>query len=100
MRVRYQALALVVVLLGLTAASGCASKTTVGPVFTGPKSFTADVTSGKVASVEAGTSSQTLSVELTDGSSYIVPYTDMATVDKLLREHPNVSYSVDGKVRQ
>jgi hypothetical protein len=100
MRMRYQGLALVVVLLMLAAASGCATENTAGPVFSGPKSFTTDVTSGKVASVKAESSTQTLAVELTDGSSYTAAYTDLATVDKLLGEHPNVSYSVDGKVRQ
>jgi hypothetical protein len=100
MRMRYRGFALAVVLLVLAAASGCATETTVGPVFSGPESFTADVTSGKVASVEADTSSQTLAVELTDGSSYIAAYPDLAMVDTLLDEHPSVSYSVDGKVRQ
>ncbi len=100
MKVRYRSLALLMVLLVLAAASGCATKTTAGPVFSGPKSFTADVTSGKVASVKADTSLQTLAVELSDGTSYTTAYTDLATVDKLLGEHPNVSYSVDGEVRQ
>ena len=100
MRWRHRGLALVVVLLVLAAASGCAGKTTESHVFSGAKSFTTDVTGGKVASVKADTSSQTLAVELMDGSSYTVAYPDLAAVDKLLGEHANVSYSVDGKVRQ
>lgn len=55
---------------------------------------------GEVASVQATTSDQVLSVELTDGSSYTVPYLDLKTVDQMLAERPGVSYTVDGKVRQ
>jgi hypothetical protein len=101
MRMRYLGLALAALLLMLAAVSACSSTTTsAGPVFSGPKSFTADLTSGKVASVAATTADQILSVTLTDGSTYSVPYLDLKTVDRMLAEHPGVSYSVDGKVKQ
>jgi len=101
MRTRYLSPVVVVVLL-LAVVSGCSSEPTteVGRVFSGPESFTTDVTNGKVASVEATTADQVLSVELTDGSSYTVPYLDLKTVDQMLSERPDVSYSVDGEVRQ
>ena len=93
---------LTLVLLLLAIGSGCSpeSTTEVGRVFSGPESFTTDVTNGKVASVQATTSDQVLSVGLTDGSSYTVPYLDLKTVDQMLAERPGVSYTVDGKVRQ
>jgi hypothetical protein len=101
MKALYLSLMVIVVLL-LAVVSGCSSERTtyVGPLFSGPESFTTDVTSGKVASVEATTADQILSVELTDGSSYMVPYVDLKTVDQMLSEHPNVSYSIDDEVRQ
>jgi hypothetical protein len=102
MRIRYVSLLMAVVVLVLAAGSGCAldSSTEVGPPFSGPESFTTDVTNGKVASVEAATADQTLSVKLTDGTSYMVPYLDLATVDQMLAAQPDVDYTVDGKVRQ
>ena len=98
----FMGLALVAVMLMLSASSGCATKTAAGPAFYGEgKRFTRDLADGKVASVKADTSAHTLAVQLTDGSSYTVPYpTDLATVDKLLRKHPGVSYRVDGEIRQ
>jgi hypothetical protein len=93
-------LALVIVLLVLAAGSGCATKTTVSPLFVGPKSFAADLASGKVASVKADTTCQTLSVKLTDGSTYETAYPELKTLDRMMADHPGVSYSVDGKVRQ
>ena len=100
MRMWYRGLALVIVLLVLAAGNGCATKTTVSPVFAGPKSFTADLTSGKVASVKADTTYQTLSVKLTNGSTYETAYPELKTLDRMMAEHPGVSYSVDGRVRQ
>jgi hypothetical protein len=79
---------------------GGASKATSAHIFAGEKGFTADLASGKVTSVKAGTTNQTLEVQLTDGSSYTVAYPDQSTVDRLLAKHPGVSYSVDGTVRQ
>ena len=76
------------------------AKATSVHIFVGEKGFTADLASGKVTSVKAGTTNQTLEVQLTDGSSYTVAYPDQSTVDRLLAKHPGVSYSVDGTVRQ
>jgi len=52
---------LTLVLLLLAIGSGCYSESTTeaGRVFSGPESFTTDVTNGKVASVQATKSSQT-----------------------------------------
>jgi hypothetical protein len=98
---RQLTLALVALLLVLGAVSACSSTTTTaGPIFSGPKSFTSDLTSGKVTSVAATTADQILAVKLTDGSTYTVPYVDLKTVDRMLAEHPGVSYSVDGEVKQ
>jgi hypothetical protein len=99
---RYLSLVVSVVVLLVAASSGCSldSSSEAGPPFSGPESFTTDVTSGKVASVDAATADQTLSVKLTDGTSYMVPYLDLATVDQMLAAQPDVDYTVDGKVRQ
>jgi hypothetical protein len=98
---RNLSLALAALLLVLAAVAGCSSTTSsAGPVFSGPKSFTADLTSGSVKSVAATTADQILSVKLTDGSTYTVPYLDLTTVDRMLADYPGVGYSVDGKVKR
>jgi hypothetical protein len=79
--------------------SGASNATNVH-VFAGEKSFTTDLTGGKVTSVKADLTNQTLEVQLYDGSSYTVAYPDQSTVARLLAKHPGVGYSVDGKVRQ
>ena len=79
---------------------GGASKATNVHVFAGEKGFTADLASGKVTSVMADSQSQIIVAGLADGSDYTVAYPSQARLDRLLREHPAVQYSVDGKVRQ
>jgi hypothetical protein len=79
---------------------GGASTATNVHVFAGEKGFTADLANGQVISVKADTQSQTIAVGLADGSDYTVAYPSQARLDRLLREHPGVHYSADGKIRQ
>jgi len=76
------------------------AKATSPHIFAGPASFTADLASGKVTSVKADTSSQTIVVGFNDGSDYTVAYPSQARLDRLLLKYPAVHYWVDGKVRQ